>query len=415
MRRAPLVLLAGLYLATPVFAAPPTEEEIAAKTAIAMDFYRSKGDAFSLEDPEFHAVLNAQLDGIDPNECDYGQIEALGMLWQYTPTAKPIWLERVKALGSGDDWLDAALMLAGMDEMDAALEIGMMRGGFTSVPDERLGEVIGVMSMLDAMKVAPMRTELVLLADRMPSDSEALSGWVQYPALLQTAGVDDGTRKEVHAKLVDQMKATVAAAPEGRGRARLQSMIAFLETPAGRGELIGFPAPEIEFTWNSDGHEWNCFNCLRGSVVVLDFWATWCGPCVGSFPDVRELVEYFDGYDVIFLGLTSPQKRVSFGGDRGQVAAADFAEECALMTEYKKSMDMTWPIVMSKQDVFNPDFGIRGIPHVAILAPDGTVAYNGLHPAGDKAGKIDKINGLLKKAGLKHPPSLKESEANKKG
>jgi hypothetical protein len=151
MRRAPLVLLAGLYLATPVFAAPPTEEEIAAKIATATEFYRSKGDAFSLEDPEFHAVLNAQLEGVDPADCDLAQVKAMGMLWQYTPTAKPIWLERVKALGSGDDWLDAALMLAGMDEMDAALEIGMMKGGFTSVPDERLGEVIGVMSMLDAM------------------------------------------------------------------------------------------------------------------------------------------------------------------------------------------------------------------------------------------------------------------------
>ena len=36
------------------------------------------------------------------------------------------------------------------------------------------------------------------------------------------------------------------------------------------------------------------------------------------------------------------------------------------------------------------DFGVQGIPHVAIIGPDGKVAYNGLHPAGDKAEKIEK-------------------------
>ena len=414
MVRLPL-LLVGLYLAIPASAAPPTEEEIAAKVETAMTFYRSQGEAFSLEDPNFHAVLDAQLEDVDPAECDFEQIKALNMLWAYSPNAKPIWLARIKTLGDGDQWLDAALMLASMDEVDAGLEIGMTNGGFTSVPDDRLAEVIGVMGMLDAVKIVPMRTELVLLVDRMPSDANSLSGWVEYPAVLETAGVDAATRKAIHQKVVAKMKAVIAAAPEGRGRARLQSGLSFLDSAAGRGELIGFPAPEIEFTWNSEGNEWNCFNCLRGNVVVVDFWATWCGPCVGSFPDVRELVEYFKGYDVIFLGVTSPQERVSFRDERGRVDAADFAEECKLMVDYKKSMDMTWPVVMTRQDVFNADFGVRGIPHVAIIGPDGKVAYNGLHPAGDKAGKIEKINKLLKKAGLKHPPSFEETEANKQG
>ena len=93
----------------------------------------------------------------------------------------------------------------------------------------------------------------------------------------------------------------------------------------------------------------------------------------------------------------------------------DFATECKLLADYKQSMDKTWPVVMTSQDVFNPDFGVQGIPHVAIIGPDGKVAYNGLHPAGDKGEKIEKINGLLKKAGLKHPPSLAEAEANQQG
>ena len=173
------------------------------------------------------------------------------------------------------------------------------------------------------------------------------------------------------------------------------------DRPAGLKSLEGKPAPELVLdAWIGDE---TSLEKLRGKVVVVDFWATWCGPCVASFPDVAELVKYFDGYDVVFLGVTSPQKRVFFRDERGRQDAEDFAAECKMMADYKKSMGMTWPIVMTKQNVFNPDFAIEGIPHVAIIGADGKVAYNGMHPAGDPAEKVEKINGLLEKAGKKTP------------
>ena len=50
----------SLTLASNLLLAPPTEEEIKTKIEAAMTFFREKGDDFSLEDPEFHAVLDAQ-------------------------------------------------------------------------------------------------------------------------------------------------------------------------------------------------------------------------------------------------------------------------------------------------------------------------------------------------------------------
>ncbi|MFB0986274.1 MAG: hypothetical protein QMB94_08230, partial [Phycisphaerales bacterium] len=72
MNRSIILTMAGLAtgISAMAIAAPPTADEIKAKTDTAMTYYRSQGEKFSLEDPGFHAVLDAQLNGVDPTECD---------------------------------------------------------------------------------------------------------------------------------------------------------------------------------------------------------------------------------------------------------------------------------------------------------------------------------------------------------
>ena len=79
------------------------------------------------------------------------------------------------------------------------------------------------------------------------------------------------------------------------------------------------------------------------------------------------------------------------------------------MQEYIEAESITWPIAFTKESVFNSDFGIDGIPHVAIIGPDGRVAHNGLHPLSQVTpmkDKVQMINELLMKAGLPHPPAF---------
>ncbi|MCP4067856.1 MAG: hypothetical protein GY741_06195, partial [Phycisphaeraceae bacterium] len=178
---------AAFVLACPSFshAAPPTEAEIKEKTAAAMTYYRAQGRDFSLDDPGFHAVLDAQLMGVDPGECDMETIGAMQMLWAYSPNAKPLWMARIEEAGAGPEWLDASLMLASMGENDKALAIATPHG-FGEVPDDRLGEVIQAMSSLSEEQLIPMQGELVLLVDRMPDGdaSTFMTGWPSYPELL---------------------------------------------------------------------------------------------------------------------------------------------------------------------------------------------------------------------------------------
>lgn len=189
---------------------------------------------------------------------------------------------------------------------------------------------------------------------------------------------------------------------------RLQRQHDLLDGAFGRGQLIGYEAPSLSFDWSSDDRI-ATLEDLRGSVVIIDFWATWCGPCRSAFPDARELVAHYEGYPVRLLGVTSLQG-YHISSDEASRARIDCAgdpqKEYGLMPDFMKEMGMTWDVVFTPTDVFNPHYGVNGIPHLAIVAPDGTVRHNALNPHRTPAREQAKlINEILAEFGLRHPPA----------
>ncbi|MGA1709299.1 MAG: redoxin domain-containing protein [Phycisphaerales bacterium] len=129
--------------------------------------------------------------------------------------------------------------------------------------------------------------------------------------------------------------------------------------PVGRArDLRGQRAPAFAVErWMSDE------DAPGQRLLVVDFFATWCGPCIAAVPHMRSLAQAYP-QDVCVIGLTDESKGKY---DTGMIKIG------------MKTRDFGYAIASDPQGRFKSGFQVSAIPHVAIVSPDGIVRWQG-HP-----------------------------------
>ena len=96
----------------------------------------------------------------------------------------------------------------------------------------------------------------------------------------------------------------------------------------------------------------------KGNYVLADFWASWCPPCRKSMPLLKELYNECHDKGLEILGL----------------ATRDKVKDSLRAIEEEQ---MTWPQILSDNSPAADTYGVNGIPHLILFAPDGTIALRG--------------------------------------
>lgn len=128
----------------------------------------------------------------------------------------------------------------------------------------------------------------------------------------------------------------------------------------GGSPALGEEPPEVAAAqWlNTDGPQ--TLAGLRGNVVLIEFWATWCRPCVAGIPHMNELQTKYGDKGLRILSITDDDQRT----------VEEFQKHAKSPIEY--------PIGTGSE--LGNKYGVGGIPHAFLVGRDGKLVWEG-HPA----------------------------------
>jgi len=140
---------------------------------------------------------------------------------------------------------------------------------------------------------------------------------------------------------------------------------------------VGQPAPDIKLD-SPDGKSY-ALSDLKGKVVLLDFWASWCGPCRKANPHVVDLYNKYNkqGFEVFSVSLDGINPRARGGKSPDQLAKQLASSKQRWIQAIEKDK-LRWPYHVSDLQHWKSApagvYGVSGIPRTFMIDKDGVIA-----------------------------------------
>ena len=133
-----------------------------------------------------------------------------------------------------------------------------------------------------------------------------------------------------------------------------------------------------------DGSQFN-LDEMGGRVVLIDFWATWCGPCKVELPHMKKIAKEFAGQPLVIISVS-------------------WDSDAAKWKDFIDKNEMTWVQYRDADHSLSKTFNVEAIPHYFTIDSDGVLTAEMMGSGSDVEGKLKKLVARAKAAGATAPP-----------